>query len=155
MMRKGIALLAALLVLGAAGSAWAIGLGIGYRLPTGAFGDEYDGGYGANFALAFPVAPTVTAWGDVGYTRFRYKDISVLGATGVGDIDVWGFNAGAKVGVGMLYLGAEAGYFTEIDEFGLTPLVGIGFSVLDLSARYKATGDANWWDLRASISFGP
>lgn len=156
MLKKGIALLTVLTVLSAAGSAWALGLGIGYKLPTGDFGEAYSGGYGANVAFMFPVAPTVTAWGDVGYTRFT-ADSSFwsLNPLAPGDLDVWGFNAGAKVGLGPLYVGAEAGYFTEIDEFGLTPLVGMSVAILDFSVRYKATGDANWWDFRASISFGP
>ena len=156
MLKKGIALLVVLTVLSAAGSAWALGLGIGYKLPTGEFGDLYDGGVGANVAFMFPVAPTVTAWADVGYTKFLAKSsFGGLNPYGTGDLDVWGFNGGAKVGLGPLYVGAEAGYFTGIDEFGLTPLVGMSVAILDFSVRYKATGDVNWWDLRASISFGP
>lgn len=149
MLKKGLIVVATLTVLCSAGSAWALGLGIGWKIPTGDFGELYDGGYGANAAFLFPLAPTVTGWGEIGYTRFNNK------LSSLGDIDVWGFNAGARVGLGALYLGGEIGYFTEIDDFGLTPVVGIGVAMLDFSARYKLTGDANWWDLRASISFGP
>jgi len=149
MKRNLIAAVAALTLIGTASSALAFGVGVGYRLPTGDFGDAYDGGFGANFALEYPVAPLVTAWGDIGYTSFA----------GEGDrdnIDVWGFNAGAKVSLlGLLQAGAELGYFTEVDEFAISPYVGTGFGPLNLSARYKLTGDANWFDLRASISLGP
>lgn len=157
MMKKGICLLTALMVLGSAGAAWSLGLGVGYRLPVGDFSDLYDGGFGANVVMEFPLAPTISAYGDVGYTRFVGKDLgSLLGVPlGSDDVDVWGFSAGAKFGIGGLYLGGEVGYFTEIDETGLSPLVGMGFGPLDLSARYKITGDANWLDLRLAISFGP
>lgn len=156
MKRNGIAVLTALIVLSAAGSALAAGVGVGFRLPSGDFGDAYDGGFGANFTMAYPLAPTVSAYGDIGYTRFMGKSASVGGVeVGPDDLDVWGFSAGAKVGLGGFYLGGEGGYFTEVDEFGLSPLLGLGLGPLDISARYKFTGDANWFDLRASISFGP
>jgi hypothetical protein len=147
MKRSLVAAILALMVLGTAGSAWAFGVGVGYRLPTGDFGDAYDGGFGANVMLGFPVTPLVTVYGDLGYTNFQGSDAT-------DDISVWGFNAGAKVNLMMLYVGGEAGYFTEVDEFSLSPLVGMGVGPLDLSARYKLTGDAHWFDLRASISFG-
>ena len=146
MKRNLIAALVALMVVGAAGSAWGFGIGIGYRLPSGDFGDDYDGGYGANFAMLFPVAPKITAWGDVGYTRFQGKGV-------YSDIDVWGFNGGAKFSLTSLYVGGELGYFTKVEDFALTPLVGIGLGPIDVSARYKL-GDHNWWDFRASISLG-
>jgi len=157
MIKKGICLLAAVAVLGTTGAAWAIGVGLGFRAPTGDFGDLYDGGFGANVVMEFPLAPTISAYGDVGYTTFYGQDLVIDGttATAVDDIDVWGFSAGAKFGIGGFYLGGEVGYFTEIDETGLSPLVGMGLGPLDISARYKITGDANWIDLRASISFGP
>ena len=158
MMRKGIALVAALTVICAAGSAWALGLGVGYRLPTGNMADLYDGGWGANFVLEFPVTPLATVYGDVGYTRFMSKSGTALGLAGLSDIDVWGFSAGAKTGLagaGGLYLGGEVGYFTEIAELGISPLLGFGLGPLDLSARWKFTGDARWFDFRAAISLGP
>ena len=156
MKRNLLSVLAALAVLGVASSAFAFGIGLGYRLPTGDLSDTHDGGFGANFVLEYPVAPTVTAYGDIGYTRFMGKSLEI-GGTQVGDfedIDVWGFSAGAKWGLGGFFLGGEAGYFTEVDEFGLSPLIGMGVGPIELSGRYKFTGDANWFDLRASLTLG-
>ena len=137
---------ATLAVLGTASSAAALGVGVGYRLPTGDLGDAYDGGFGANAVFEYPVAPLVSAYGDLGYTTFA-------GEGSRDDIDVWSFNAGAKVNVlTLLQVGAEVGYFTEVDEFAISPYVGQGLGPLQLSARYKLTGEAHWLDLRASVS---
>jgi len=151
MTRKLVAALVVLGVLGASGSAWALGVGVGYRLPVGDFNDAYDGGFGGNVTMSFPFTPLVTFYGDVGYTRFTGGEVDGFD---VDDIDVWSFNAGGHVNLLFLYAGAEVGYFTEVDDFSISPLLGTHFGPIDISARYKLTGE-NWFDLRAAISFGP
>ncbi len=52
----------------------------------------------------------------------------------------------------LLQVGAEAGYFTEVDEFAISPCVGQGLGPLHVSLRHELTGEAHWLDLRASVS---
>ena len=151
MKRKLFAVLLVVAVISTSSSAWGFGIGLGYRLPSSNFGDLYDGGFGANVAMFFPVAPKIAVYGDVGYTQFQGKEI--IAGIDADNLNVWGFNAGAKFSLTNLYFGGELGYFTEVDEFSLSPLVGIGLGPIDVSARYKL-GDFNWWDFRASISLG-
>ena len=156
-----LAAAAVCLALGASAPARAgdFGVGVNAALPAGDFGDLYKSGFGIHALLKRPVTPLATITADVGWTSFNSEDLNLdLGEIGSipfsGDnIDVWNFTGGAKVNLLPLGLGLEYGYFTKVDEWGLVPFAGMGFSKLDLTVRYKATGDAKWWELRVGLFF--
>ena len=139
--------------------AGSFGVGADLALPTGDFGDALDSGFGLHVLAKHPVAPLVTLTGDAGWTRFSSKDLTLdLGqfgsfTAGGDDVNVWNVCAGARVAMMPMGLGLELGYFSKVDELGLVPNVGVSFSKLAVDLRYKATGDAKWFELRAGVYF--
>ena len=161
-MRKGwiLTIAAAALAAGAGLPAHAGGFGVGANvaLPTGDFGDVLDSGFGIHALARHPVAPLVTLTGDAGWTTFSTQDLTTdVGGysfeLGGDNVDIWNFTAGARVALMPMGLGLEYGYFSEVDEWSLVPNAGVSFSKLAVDLRYKATGDANWFELRAGIYF--
>lgn len=70
------------------------------------------------------------------------------------DLNLWGFAAGPRLGLGPFNVGALGSYHTEIEEFDVIPLVGINVWKLDVALRYKGLlGDADWVGLTAAILF--
>ncbi|MFO7608269.1 MAG: hypothetical protein R6X35_03590 [Candidatus Krumholzibacteriia bacterium] len=162
-MRRGwiLAIAAAVLVMGGSlpARAGSFGVGAGLALPTGDFGDAVDLGYGLHAMVKHPVAPLVTLTGDAGWTRFSTSDEFLVGEglggwLGADDtVDVWNVTGGARVAMMPMNLGLEFGYFSELEEWSLVPNLGFGFSKLALDLRYKATGDAKWFEVRAGLYF--
>jgi hypothetical protein len=141
-------------------NASAIGLGVGVILPSGDFKDGYDVGYGAHLVMDYPVTPLASIYGDLGYNGFKAKDNADLEDLDLElpDLTMWNISVGGRAGLGgAFYLGAEIGYYIVSDdlddEIGITPLIGTKFSKLDLSARYKATDDFKWFEIRAALGF--
>jgi hypothetical protein len=139
--------------------AGSFGLGANVAFPTGSFGDLYNSGFGVHALIQHPVTPLATITGDVGWTSFSGKDLSLdIGDIGSipfsGDnLEMWNFTGGAKVNLLPLGLGLEYGYYTQIKEWGLVPYASFGLSKIDLAARYKATGDAKWFEVRVGFMF--
>ncbi|MBE0566541.1 MAG: hypothetical protein IH621_11310 [Krumholzibacteria bacterium] len=162
-MRRGWILTIAASALAVAGSlpaqAGGFGLGLSAALPTGDFGDYLDSGFGVHAMYKRPVTPLVQLTADVGWTRFGTADLTGdLGgfdgfAAADDNLDVWNFTGGGKVDFMPFGLGLEYGYFSEIDEYGLVPNVGVSFTKFAVDLRYKATGDANWFEVRAGLYF--
>ena len=149
-MRKGKILATAVafaaVLAGSSALAGNLGVAADAALPSGSFNDGYDTGFGIHAIFKLPVTPLVTITGDGGWTGFGGKgDIS--------NINVWNVTGGGTVNLLPLGLGAEYGYFTEVKDWSLVPYASFGFSKLDLALRYKATGDAKWWELRVGVRF--
>lgn len=149
-MKKGIALASALLVLVTAAPAmskiFTVPVWFHVNAPTDTFGDFYSTGYGFSSSLEFTLLPIVSVHGGLGWTRFS-------GEGALEDIDVWEYGLGARAHLGLFYGGLEVDHFSEIDEWGWVPEVGVRFTMLDAGLRYKMSGDANWWGIRAGIRF--
>jgi hypothetical protein len=155
-MRSGwiplVALAAVCLIAPAAHAGFGVGASI--ASPTGDFGDAFKTGYGVHAVYKQPVTPLVTVTGDFGWNAFSAESVEI-GDIGFGgeDVDLWNAALGGRVFLLPLGLGLEYGYFSEIEEWSLVPTAGMSFSKLDVSARWKATGDANWFELRAAFMF--
>jgi hypothetical protein len=88
------------------------------------------------------------------YNGFSLGDDLPTAEAYTDDINLWGFGAGARLGIGPLNFGALGSYHTEIDEFDVIPLVGVNIWKLDVALRYKGLfGDADWVGLTAAILF--
>lgn len=142
-----ITLAACLAAAAPAAHAGNFGVGASWAMPTSDFDDFYKSGFGLHALAKYPVTPLAAITGDVGWTTFGGEIAEI------GDIDVWNFTAGGMVNLMAVGLGLEYGYFSEIDEWGLVPTAGIGFSKLAVDLRYKATGDAKWFEARAGLYF--
>ncbi|HPF71876.1 MAG TPA: hypothetical protein PLQ13_14480 [Candidatus Krumholzibacteria bacterium] len=155
MRKTTIFALAAVAALAFASTALAgFGIGANVAAPTGDFGDFFKAGYGIHAVYQQGLTPLATLTGDFGWTTFSSEDVTIGSVTiGGEDIDVWNATAGARFAVLPLGLGAEVGYFSEVEEWSFVPTAGMTFSKIDLSARWKATGDAKWFEVRAAFMF--
>jgi len=119
--------------------------------PTGDAGDVADNGFtvqgraGLSLLLAGVHA-------NAGFTSLPGKD-----ELDAGDADFFNVGVGAKVGLGALFwVGANANYYFDSDienEMGIVPEIGASIGPLEAIVDWKATGDVNFWTLRAGLRF--
>lgn len=126
-----------------------IRLGAHAVVPTGDLGDVAETGFGVYGRIGAPVGP-IKLMGSVTWNRLTAK-------AGFGsDQDVLTFQAGPHFSLAMLDVGIEGGYFSEVEEFGLTPNVSIGLLGFELTASYNTTlkdPATNWLSIGAGFRF--
>src|SRR5262245_46753493 len=117
---------------------------LGDQASTGwGFGGQFIRGQGA-FAL----------FGEVGYDHFGLED-AIEGASYGADVNPWHFGGGAKIAVWRINLAGLVGYWTDVEDFDIMPIVGIRIWKLQAGVRYKGLlGDADWIALTAGFTFG-
>ncbi|MDT8436754.1 MAG: hypothetical protein RRA92_08355 [Gemmatimonadota bacterium] len=147
-------LLSALVLLalpGRAAAQLATSVGAGVRLvfPTGDLDDIAQSGWGLAGTGEVRLLEFLAATGEVSYTHLDGEERD---GGDLEDLDMLGVAVGARLYFPLWYLSAETGYFSEIDEGGFLPGAGIRIGVLDVGARYKATGE-NWIELRGAVVF--
>lgn len=128
-------------------------VGVGIAAPTGDLGDFYDNGYTVRGQVGISLVGLVDGHAQVGWSRFSAEN----GTTG-GDANIYHAGVGARVGLGLIFVGANAAYFFGDDpgdnsELGLFPEVGIALGPLEAVADYRFDGDAKWFGLRAGLKF--
>lgn len=130
-------------------------IGAGITVPASDFADLYDNGYTVRGQVSLDL-PVVEAHIQGGWSRFVGKQVT--GGTDpetLDDANVYHAGAGARVGLGVLFVGANAVYFFgDLDEgFGFLPEAGVGVGPIEFVADYRADGDANWFGIRAALKF--
>lgn len=125
-------------------------IGVGVAAPAGTLADFYDPGFTIRGQAGLSLV-LVDIHVQTGYTSFRGKEGTVLGQpVTLPDIDSFHAGAGARLGLGFLWVGANAAYFFA-EEFGkeikLFPEAGLGLGPLEVVADYTL-GDQNWLSLR-------
>lgn len=123
-----------------------LGAGLSTSFPYTEFGDDYSTGYGVHALLDKPVWPLINASADVGWNHFPGNEEH-------DSIDVWSLFFGGRLVFGVFYMGAEAGYLSEVDHVGWVPSFGCRFEKLELGIRYVASGSNSWTTLRAGYYF--
>jgi hypothetical protein len=132
-----------------------VGPVVGIAFPTGDFGDVVGTGFMLAGQGTYGYKGKVTFLGEVGVTIFGGDDTIIDGQ----EVDVDGptaihFAAGARVPLGPVYVGGLAGYWTDVDDFDLVPLVGIHFGTFDIGARYNGLiGDGDWLTITGALHF--
>ncbi len=109
-----------------------IRIGAQAAMPTGAFKNGFDSGIGAYGRVGIPLG-TFKLMGAVTWNRFK--------PTGAGaDLDFFTIQAGPHFFlVPLVDIGIEGAYITDAKEFGVSPSVSVGFSMLELMASYTTT----------------
>jgi hypothetical protein len=154
MIRRSLLTAVALTALAAAPSAAQTGFGpvVGINLPAGSL-DAYGNGWtvGAQYIKGLPFGSLQF---EATYNGFGLDtDLPDLEDFD-DDLNLFGFAAGPRLGIGPFNFGALGSYHTEIDEFDVIPLVGINIWKLDVALRYKGLfGDADWVGVTAAILF--
>ena len=130
------------------------GIGVGGKLlfPTGDLNDRVKTGWGLAATGELRLLDIVSGVGEVSYNKFPGED----GTDGQGneyeDVDALGFTVGGRLYLAMMFLGADVGYFTDIDSAGFLPNIGLRIALLEIMARYNWSGD-NWFELRGTVNF--
>lgn len=154
---KRILWLTLFLVLIGAGQALAVdkngGLAISYASPDGSLSDRAADGVGVAAIFDYPMANLIDITGSLGW--YRFNGVTLIEGTNIESdaMDLWEFVAGPQLDLGRLYVGLEGGYYTEFDEWGLVPNVGFRKELIDLSVRYKSTGDNRFYAFRLGFFF--
>ena len=141
-----------------------IGVGANLSFPAADFGDLVATGYGVTGMVKFGLVPLIDVTGGLEYIKFSSKDLTIATVTGEADGSAWGWMIGGRVNVApFVYGGLELGTYTfnttvlsidsDVTRGFVGPLVGVAFSPFDVSARYVASGDFSFWNLRGMVWF--
>lgn len=114
--------------------------------PYQEFGDSYNTGYGLHGMVDFPLITFLNFIADVGWNNFP-------GENGGESADIFNFAGGAKIAIGVFFMGGEVGYFTDVDEVSWIPSIGLRFSRFEFAVRLKAVGSGSWTTLRFGYYF--
>jgi hypothetical protein len=133
------------------GAAWhprneGFAAGLVANIPNADFGRRSQTGFGIQGFYVRPLLPLVTVTASAGYNRFP----------GEGELpaaDVWSFTGGLRFEFGAFYMSGEGGYYTEIDEGGFVPGIGLHLGRFEAAARWKASGNSTWTSLRLGYYF--
>ena len=135
------------------------GLGANVTFPSADLKDNLATGYGLSGMAKFGLLPLVDLTGGVEYTKFTDKDI----ASGTGSGSAFGIMVGGRMSVLVVgYIGAETGSYTfNMKATGadnntytkgfFAPMIGVKFTMFDLSARYVSAGNDSFWGLRGLV----
>ncbi|HKP27816.1 MAG TPA: hypothetical protein VJU15_00340 [Gemmatimonadales bacterium] len=126
------------------------------NFPTSDTGDAASTGWG--LGLQFTRGQGAFAlFGEVGYDHFGIEGVEGLppGTDYGTDLNPWHFGGGAKVAVGPINVAGLVGYWTDIEDFDLVPIVGVKIWRLQTGVRYKGLfGDGDWIALTVGFGFG-
>ncbi len=149
--------MAALVLIAPRGSAaqFNSSIGAGVAFPSGDLGDVTGTGFTVRGQAGMSLA-LIDAYIQAGWSSFPGEDLDV-GNTVVegGDADIWHAGIGMRLGIGMLWVGANALYSfgdTPNDGVGIAPEVGVGLGPIEVVADYLF-GNTNWAAIRAGFRF--
>ena len=120
--------------------------GLSMHFPNSDFGVRSKTGYGLDLFYVHPVLPLVTITGSAGYSHFP-------GEEDLQAVDMWRFTGGFRFEFGAFYMGGEGGYYTEIDESGFVPSIGLHIGKFEVAGRWKSSGTSTWTTLRVGYYF--
>ena len=143
----------ALLIPTAAQAQLQTSLAAGIATPTGDFGDLYDQGYTVRGQVGLSLL-FASVHAQVGVSRFS-ADPNSLALLTDNNLNVYHYGVGARAGVGLLWVGANAAYFSgdTDDGLGFFPEIGVGFLMFEAVADMRIDGDQKWYGLRAGLRF--
>lgn len=122
---------------------------LGAAAPVGDFGDLYDVGYTARgqvgLSLIFVDAHLQTGW----------SMFPAGGDSGVDDVNIYHAGAGARLGLGFLWVGANAAYFfgDGKDGIGFFPELGAKIWRVEGVLDFRVDGDEKWVAARVGLRF--
>ncbi len=125
----------------------ATSIGAGLAQGTGDWGDQFDQGWTVRGQAALDLL-LAGLHAQVGATQLP-------GANGNDDATIFHAGVGGRVGLGLLFVGANANYYLgDVDNgVGFAPEVGISFLMLEAVADYRVDGDQRMWGARVALKF--
>ena len=127
-------------------------IGAGVAIPVGDYADSFERGYTVRAQVGFSLT-AVGIHAQAGWSRFPAIQ---TGDIGLADDDIYHVAAGARVGLGILWVGANAGLFggdDDHDGLAFFPEVGVGLGPLEAVADLRISGDTRWLGLRVGLRF--
>lgn len=129
------------------------GLAASYVTPRGDFEQVVSDGGGASAIFDYPFSGIINITGSLGWYTFKGRTLIEGTNIKTDSSTLWEFAAGPQADFGVLYLGLEGGYYTELNEWGLVPNAGIRKGMIDLGVRFKVTEDAKFMAVRVGFFF--
>ena len=103
-----------------------------------------------NMADLARLAPEVENQGALAATAVLL--LVAFGAKAAGDDrTVAGFQAGPRLNLGLIRLGVDAGYFTNLKEAGIIPNAAMKLGPLELGASFTVAGKNSWVAFRGGL----
>ena len=118
-------------------------LGVNAGLPVGDIDDVSNFQLGADASYMFGVANVLEIGPLLGYSRYFIEDIdSPIGSIDTEDISYLPIAASGRLGLGLVFVGADLGYAVSLNDGGegglfWRPKLGIGFAAFSLIGSYQ------------------
>ena len=122
-----------------------LGAGARYATPSGDFGEVLKPGYGGYLKVEIG-ALVLGAAAEANITRFGGED-------GFESATVLGIQAGPRLGMGLIKVGLDLGWYSEVEKAGYTPNVSLGLGPLEAGAGATFFSGGRWFYLRAGMRF--
>lgn len=114
--------------------------------PYGSFGDDQGTGYGLQGLVDYPVLPLLNLAGTLGWSHFPGDGNNEA-------LNVWYVNIGARLSLAGFFMSGQAGYYSEIDEWGWVPGFGYRFTQLEIGLEYVSVSRDAWTTLHVGWYF--
>ena len=126
-------------------------VGVGLAHPFGDFADAYDRGFTVRGQAALSLL-LAGVHAQAGLSRFPAEEVEGVSRD---DATIYHAGVGGRLGLGLVFVGANALYFfgDGEDEMGIVPEVGISLLMLEAVLDLRATGDQKWVGIRAALKF--
>jgi len=134
------------------GNSFSVGFPVGnmeaYSHSFGIYGNV-DYNFNKHFAARFDLG-----WNDFSGPEKTWIDHNGITHTDQPNMSVWEFTAGFRAQVSILYIEARGGYFTGVQNWGVTPAVGLRFGNFDIQGNFNVAGDYHWGGVRLAYYWG-
>ena len=139
-------------------SGWKYGNSISVGFPVDNM-DNYSHSIGVYADFDYNFNEFLAARFDLGWNDFSGPERSWVDKSGIVHTDhpnmsLWEFSGGLRLRLAFFYIEGRGGYFTGINQWGVTPAAGLRFGKLDIQANYNIAGQYQWGGIRLAYYYG-
>lgn len=123
-----------------------LGLGVQASFPYDELGEDNGTGWGLFATLDYPLIPLLDLTARAGRNSFP-------GEGDAASVDVWEISAGGRLALGAFFMGGEAGWYDRGEEWSWVPSIGLRYTRIEVSVRWRSVGRNAYTGLGAAWYF--
>ena len=133
------------------GNSFSVAFPVG-NMETYAHGFGIYGNFDYNFNKVF-AARFDLGWNDFSGPEKTWIDNNKVAHVVHPNMSVWEFTAGLRAKVSIIYIEARGGYYTGVNQWGVTPAIGLRLGKFDIQGNFNIAGDYHWGGIRLAYYY--